>query len=269
VLQLDGTGPLYRQIYRAFRNDILSRALPPGERVPSTRALAGILKVSRNTAVLAYEQLLAEGYLETRVGAAGTAVAPVLPQDSFRSHSPVSLDRQRHAVSRSDTRLAIAGERILKAARATTDSLGLPSLTWELTPPRLRYDFRPGRAAFPDLPYALWRRLLGARARNATLHDLDYGPPVGRWELREAIANRLRRLRGIDASPERIVIVNGTRRCRSQRFEREFVAWLWRSNDSRLLVRSFAARGENGPACFDLNGSMRGSFDLLDSPLIK
>jgi GntR family transcriptional regulator / MocR family aminotransferase len=210
VLQLDGMGPLYRQIYRAFRNDILTRALAPGERVPSTRALADLLKVSRNTAVLAYEQLLAEGYLETRVGAAGTVVAPVLPPDSLRSHSSVSLDRQRHTLSRSDARLAIVGERILKAARATTDSLGLRSLSWELTPPRLRYDFRPGRAAFPDLPYALWCRLLGARARHATLRDLDYGPPQGRWELREAIASRLRRLRGVDASPDRIVIVNGT-----------------------------------------------------------
>jgi GntR family transcriptional regulator / MocR family aminotransferase len=208
VLQLDGTGPLYRQIYRAFRNDILARALAPGERVPSTRALADLLKVSRNTAVLAYEQLLAEGYLETRVGAAGTVVAPVLPPDALRSH--LSLDRQRHIVSRGDARLGIAGERIVKAARKTTDSLGLPSLTWELTPPRLRYDFRPGRAAFPDVPYALWCRLLGARARHATLRDLDYGPPQGRRELREAIASRLRRLRGIDASPERIVIVNGT-----------------------------------------------------------
>jgi GntR family transcriptional regulator / MocR family aminotransferase len=210
VLQLDGMGPLYRQIYRAFRNDILTRALAPGERVPSTRALARLLKVSRNTAVLAYEQLLAEGYLETRVGAAGTVVAPVLPPDSLWSHSSASLDRQRHTLSRRDARLAIVGDRILKAARATTDSLGLPSLTWELTPPRLRYDLRPGRAAFPDLPYALWCRLLGARARNATLRDLDYGPPAGRWELREAIATRLQRLRGIDASPERIVIVNGT-----------------------------------------------------------
>ncbi|HZS18052.1 MAG TPA: PLP-dependent aminotransferase family protein [Candidatus Udaeobacter sp.] len=210
VLQLDGTGPLYRQIYRAFRDDILARTLPPGERVPSTRALANLLKVSRNTAVLAYEQLLAEGYLETRVGAAGTVVAPVLPPEFFRSHSLASLDRAPRTVSRKKAGLSITGERILKAARATTESLGLPNLSWELNPPRLRYDFRPGRAAFPDLPYALWCRLLGARARHAKLRDLDYGPPQGRLELREAIAARLRRLRGIEASPERIVIVNGT-----------------------------------------------------------
>jgi GntR family transcriptional regulator/MocR family aminotransferase len=237
VLQLDGMGPLYRQIYRAFRNDILTRALAPGERVPSTRALARLLKVSRNTAVLAYEQLLAEGYLETRVGAAGTVVAPVLPPDSLWSHSSASLDRQRHTLSRRDARLAIVGDRILKAARATTDSLGLPSLTWELTPPRLRYDLRPGRAAFPDLPYALWCRLLGARARNATLRDLDYGPPAGRWELREAIATRLQRLRGIDASPERIVIVNGTQQALDLITPRSLKSWRPRSDGGASLHR--------------------------------
>jgi len=127
VLHLDEAGPLYLQIYRAFRNEILSRTLTPGERVPSTRALADLLKVSRNTAVLAYEQLLAEGYLETRMGAAGTVVAPVLPPGS--PYSSEFLDVPRHTLSRSDARLAIVGERTLKAARATTDSLGLPSLT--------------------------------------------------------------------------------------------------------------------------------------------
>src|SRR5262245_64297697 len=125
MLLLDGTGPLHQQIYRAFRDQILCGFLAPGERVPSTRALADLLKVSRNTAVLAYEQLLAEGYLETRLGAAGTVVAPVLPPDSFRSHSLASLDRQPRTVSREKARLSIAGERILKAARATTESLGL------------------------------------------------------------------------------------------------------------------------------------------------
>jgi GntR family transcriptional regulator/MocR family aminotransferase len=74
----------------------------------------------------------------------------------------------------------------------------------------MRYDFRPGRPSFADLPYALWCRLLGARARQASLPDLEYGPPAGRRALREAISTRLRRLRGLDADPDRIVIVNGT-----------------------------------------------------------
>ena len=192
MLQLDGTGPLYQQIYRGFRNEILSRTLAPGERVPSTRALSNLLKVSRNTAVSAYEQLLAEGYLETRIGAAGTVVAPLVTSRSLSSN-PSESEPQPHASSRSDTCLATAGQRVLGAAHAVSKTLGLPALSWELTPPRIRYDFRPGRATFPDLPYALWCRLLGARARRATLPDLDYGPPAGRWELREAIATRLRR----------------------------------------------------------------------------
>ena len=209
MLQLDGTGSLYHQVYRAFRKDILSCTLLPGERVPSTRALADLLKISRNTAVLAYEQLLAEGYFEARLGAAGTVVASVLPPGS-RHFIPSQSGRKRQTSARTAVRLSLPGARVLSAARKVTNSLGLPSLSWELTPTYIRYDFRPGRAAFGDLPYALWCRLLGSRARHANLRHLDYGPPQGRLELREAIANRLRRLRGVDVNPERVVIVNGT-----------------------------------------------------------
>lgn len=174
MLQLDGTGPLYHQVYRAFRGDILSRTLAAGERVFSTRALANLLKISRNTAVLAYEQLLAEGYLEARVGAAGTVVASVLPPDSAAFSSSKLLVRQRPTSIRAGLHLSLAGERILSSARKVKNSLGLQTLSWELTPPHIRYDFRPGRAAFGDLPYALWCRLLGSRARHANLRHLDY-----------------------------------------------------------------------------------------------
>jgi GntR family transcriptional regulator/MocR family aminotransferase len=207
VLQLDGTGRLYQQVYRALRGEILSGRLASGERVPSTREIANLLNVSRNTAVMAYEQLLAEGYITARLGAAGTVVAPVLPPDGYVLRpAPTSL-----ASRQARPKLAAAGERFLRSAQACSESLGLLSrLTWELTPPHIRYDFRPGRASFADLPYPLWCRLLGARARSASLSDLEYGPPAGRRELREAISSRLRRLRGLDADPDRIVIVNGT-----------------------------------------------------------
>ena len=210
MLHLDGTGPLYQQVCRAVREEILTRSLRPGERVPSTRALASLLKISRNTVIMAYEQLLSEGYLEARIGAAGTVVAASQPA-GFRSPAPPKLSRpQRRGRSRAGIRLAAAAKRILSAARSEAASLGLPTLTWELTPAHMPFDFRPGRAAFPDVPYSLWCKLLGSRARRASIRDLDYGPPGGRWELREAIAGRLRRLRGIDTSPEAVVIVNGT-----------------------------------------------------------
>jgi GntR family transcriptional regulator/MocR family aminotransferase len=206
VLQLDGTGRLYQQVYRALRGEILSGRLASGERVPSTREIADFLNVSRNTAVMAYEQLLAEGYIKARLGAAGTVVAAVLPPDGYVSRPTLP----GHPSLRVNPKIAAAGERFLKSARACSESLGLARLSWELTPPHIRYDFRPGRASFADLPYALWCRLLGARARHASIADLDYGPPAGRRELREAISTRLRRLRGLNADPDRIVIVNGT-----------------------------------------------------------
>src|SRR5215472_17425805 len=114
MLQLDGTGPLHQQIYRAFRNEILSGVLAPGERVPSTRTLADLLKVSRNTTVSAYEQLLAEGYLETRLGAAGTVVAPVLPPERLALRPSAPAGRQRQHSPRTGARLAIAGARTLR-----------------------------------------------------------------------------------------------------------------------------------------------------------
>ena len=201
LFDLDGGGALYQQVFRAVRAEILARRLTPGARLPSTRELAATLKVSRNVVVLAYEQLLAEGYAQARAGS-GTVVAPTLPEDwrvAAVSRSPAANHARRDATAR----LAPAGARALKIARRWP-------IKWELRPSRLPYDFRFGRPAFGEFPNALWCRLLGRRARRATLRDLDYGPPEGRPELREAIAERLRRLRGIDATPDRIVIVNGS-----------------------------------------------------------
>jgi GntR family transcriptional regulator / MocR family aminotransferase len=65
-VKLDGVGRLHQQVYRALLGEILGGRLASGERVPSTRQVAGLLKVSRNTALLAYEQLLAEGFITLR-----------------------------------------------------------------------------------------------------------------------------------------------------------------------------------------------------------
>src|SRR6202451_4659598 len=72
--------PLYRQMYDWFRSTIIDGRMRPGQRVPSTRGLAAELKISRIPVLNAYEQLLAEGYFETFVGA-GTCVAGSIPDD--------------------------------------------------------------------------------------------------------------------------------------------------------------------------------------------
>src|SRR5512137_2959297 len=78
-LRLDKDGPLYSQIYRALRSEILGGRITAGASVPATRRLAAELGLSRNVVTIAYEQLLAEGYLVARTGA-GTFVAAELPE---------------------------------------------------------------------------------------------------------------------------------------------------------------------------------------------
>src|ERR1700727_452061 len=74
--------PMYQQLYEWFRRAILEGQLRPGQRVPSTRNLAAELKISRIPVSSAYEQLGAEGYLETFVGA-GTCVVRSIPGDAL------------------------------------------------------------------------------------------------------------------------------------------------------------------------------------------
>src|SRR5215469_13263382 len=76
-----GTLPLHKQIYDAFRGHITQGNLRPGQQMPSTRALALELSLSRIPVLTAYSQLLAEGYCETRSGA-GTFVCRLLPQEN-------------------------------------------------------------------------------------------------------------------------------------------------------------------------------------------
>ncbi|HVH37861.1 MAG TPA: winged helix-turn-helix domain-containing protein, partial [Sphingomicrobium sp.] len=69
----DKTGVLYVRLYQRMRALIMQGAWPPGMRLPSSRRLADDLQVSRNTASLALDQLMADGWIETR-SRAGTFV---------------------------------------------------------------------------------------------------------------------------------------------------------------------------------------------------
>jgi DNA-binding transcriptional regulator YhcF (GntR family) len=73
-LEPNSRQPLYLQLRDALRRGILDRRLPPGAKLPSTRALAKTLAVSRNTVMNAYEALAAEGLVAGAIGS-GTRVA--------------------------------------------------------------------------------------------------------------------------------------------------------------------------------------------------
>src|SRR6476620_2742360 len=78
--------PLHRQIYDAYRTAILRGDLRSGQQVPSTRLLADELGISRIPVVGAYEELLSEGYFESRTGS-GTFVSSSLPEKLLLSES--------------------------------------------------------------------------------------------------------------------------------------------------------------------------------------
>jgi len=89
----DDREPIQGQIARQLRSLVLSGRLKPQTRLPSTRALSEELNVARATVVEAYEQLLSEGYLETRSGS-GTRVAAELPESLLTSPAPEKAQAQ-------------------------------------------------------------------------------------------------------------------------------------------------------------------------------
>ena len=181
-------GPLFRQLYTRVREAILSGALTRGEKLPSTRELAEQLGISRTVVLLAYDQLLAEGFAVGRSGS-GTYVAPGVEAQPPRSKcsTPVKLSRF--------------------GSEAAT--------SWaKMRPPAKRnplpYDFAYGRSDLESFPMEMWRRTLLRCVRLAPVATLDYGPAGGSARLRSAICEHLRRSRAVVCDPSQVVIVNGS-----------------------------------------------------------
>jgi GntR family transcriptional regulator / MocR family aminotransferase len=191
-LDHDSAVPLHRQVYAELRRSILSGRLLPGQRLPSTRSLALALAISRTTVTQSYEQLLSEGYLETRHGS-GTFVCQ-LPDTLLQTEGIA----------------AIAGPKPkpLRLSNYAQSMQGDPLVLQ--TYPTAEISFRYGRPALKQFPIALWRKLL-SRNCNTDTAWLDYALDAqGDLGLRTAIAHYLGRARAVQCDPERIVLTNGT-----------------------------------------------------------
>ncbi|MBX3173148.1 MAG: PLP-dependent aminotransferase family protein [Gemmatimonadaceae bacterium] len=183
--------PMYRQVYLGVRKAIRDGVVQPGTRLPSTRALASDLRISRNTVVMAYEQLRAEGYTVGR-GGSDTRVATTLPDHVMQ---PAALPPRT----------------MRSTARASTLARNVAGI-WDSVTPRLEQPPRAFRAGVPatDLfPYALWGRLLSRRWQRITARDLGYANPQGYLPLREAVASYLAASRGVRCTADQVFIVGG------------------------------------------------------------
>ncbi len=194
-LPLDGQGPLHAQLTRALRTAMIEGRLAEGERLPATRLLARELGLSRNTVLEAYEQLQAEGCVQARVGA-GSFVAPGVVHANAAASA---VAPGTHAATEASPAPSAFAER----ARRFHDHGAIPGRTV----PGTRYAFQYGVPMANPTLTSDWARALSRAARHA---PPAYPHVLGLPALREAICGYLSRRRGVQVSPEDVLVVNGT-----------------------------------------------------------
>ncbi len=200
VLELDENNPtpLYRQVYEQLRDMILSGKIAAGSRLPASRQIARRHDLARVTVTTAYDQLKAEGFVVSRVGA-GTYVTQDLDHLQ-QAHSTTAMIKAPELGKPFVPTFSSWGQRVVNTQPAT-------SAPWANA--RTAIDFGFGRS-FPHIfPYDTWRRLLARYLSTDDTMLSRYGSVAGFEPLRQAVADYLRRLRGVRCTVEQLVIVSG------------------------------------------------------------
>nr|WP_239538385.1 PLP-dependent aminotransferase family protein [Dyella mobilis] len=185
---------MYDQLSEWFRRAIVDGRLRPGQRVPSTRSLAKELKISRVPVLSAYEQLYAEGYLETFVGA-GTCVARSIPGQATKTAG--AAERQPP--------VEVTPSAPRKIARRVAGMRGLVQ-TWANN----HGAFRVGLPAIDHFPMTVWSKLIQHHVRKPPIEHLVYSGSMGYLPLREAIAEYLGTVRSVRCDASQILITTGS-----------------------------------------------------------
>ncbi len=194
MLDASSSISLYKQLYERLRGAILAGQLKRETRLPSTRTLASELGVSRTTTVLAYEQLLLEGYLESRVGQ-GTAVACHVPTMLVNEQTNRAWEDVQETLSLPLSSRVRPLQEIPFSERVEGSVGGI---------------FRGGEPALDLFPYEVWARLIARRARQSLSAFAHYQLTAGYLPLREAIAAHIGITRGVRCTPEQIIITAGS-----------------------------------------------------------
>src|ERR1700758_3184298 len=181
--------PLFRQVYLGLRKAILDGSFRPGQKLPSTRAIAEQVGVSRTVALMAYEQLLAEGFATGRAGS-GTYISRAV---EVRRQPPLRSPE-------------VTLSRFGNAAAMASRAIHLPSQA----PRPKAYDFAFGISDVETFPFQAWRRILLRCARKTRVAQLDYASASGSFALREAICTHLRRSRSVVCDRDQVIVVNGS-----------------------------------------------------------
>ncbi|MEM7414879.1 MAG: PLP-dependent aminotransferase family protein [Gemmatimonadota bacterium] len=184
LLELDAESglPLHRQLTEALRQAIRAGRIDGGARLPSTRSLADDLGVSRSTVVKAFEQLKAEGYLESRIGSGTTIPHGLVQEGAIPPSKPGGGSRE-----------------------AVDLELPLP--------------LRPGIPALDEFANSAFGRIVRRVLNDLGAEVLTTGAHAGDAELRAAVARHLRSNRGVRCHADDIIVTTGSQEGLSLAFE--------------------------------------------------
>ncbi len=185
--------PLYKQLYSLLREAILSGRLKGEQKLPSTRTFSNDLKVSRNTVVQAFEQLMIEGYITGKIGA-GTYVTNEIPDKYI-------LDRKAQSVAKNKSK--IPSIKLDKKFGST--GLIHRNISEDKIAP-----FQNGLPSLDDFPFSTWLKIINKNGTYLPRLQFGYKSSTGYEPLKEAIANYLRTYRAVNCTSEQIIIINGS-----------------------------------------------------------
>ena len=187
-LQGGAKAPLYEKIYEYIKNEIVDGKISKGEKLPSTRLLAKNLSVSRSTVELAYDQLLAEGYIEA---------------EPYRGYFVCDVEALYQLEQRNHMQEKLQAGQDWQPGWKTEIKHGAESSKQK------EIDFSPYTIDTQNFPYNVWRKL----HKNVLLDDREEillsGDGQGDHELRMAIADYLHQARGVNCVAEQIIIGAG------------------------------------------------------------
>ena len=183
TLKTDSDKCLYEQIYEHIRQEIWEGKLLEGERLPSTRSLAEYLQVARSTVDYAYAQLQSEGYIEAR---------------PYRGYFVCPMEELLHLESGDK----LSGK-ILEPIAPNTACI--PDGVQRV----YRYDFSPHGTDMSVFPFSVWRRITRNILGGADWELFARGQAQGDPELRQTISRYLHSSRGVNCTPEQIIVGAG------------------------------------------------------------
>lgn len=192
-LKVDSGKCLYEQIYEHIRAEIERGKLLSGERLPSTRALAEYLQISRSTVDFAYEQLVSEGYIEPRPYK-GYFVCRLeeLPENAI-----VRKGRGWQHTDASQNRTQ-AGIVSAEGQQETAAAMPVPTI-----------DFHPNGLDMSAFPFGVWKRITRNVLDGSNTELFSLGEPQGDLDLRQTISRYLHSSRGVNCTPDQIVVGAG------------------------------------------------------------